>query len=388
MSRGGVSGARYEFQEGSCAKIHPAGQPGKPGTIRIPGPGVSVGCSLGKERRGIRILCDVGRSARPVVPQTFINQLFELPVSQIILHPLSAELRERVAALRAELALLLEKRMRITFEELPAIRYRYTELFGDLEREIERRTLEMSERKRLVELFALKLDRGQKLDAKMIELTMKAVYKEFERIRMRVVREAGKESRRTEGSGWWIPDTTTSDGASQPRRKKEELRSLYRRLAKRLHPDTGNASNPLAAAWWELVQRSYERGDLNGLQTMANIVETSGGRENRTPRDESPQRLEEEITRLEREQDLEMERLRGLKEAEPYSLKGRLRDEGWIDEKRAALSAELKSLDEEVAKCDRFLAPILAGRGEEVRPETVQNMWSNFLEDVYLSGRY
>ncbi len=65
-----------------------------------------------------------------------------------------------------------------------------------------------------------------------------------------------------------------------------------------------------------------------------------------------------------------------------------LRDEGWIDEKRAALSAELKSLDEEVAKCDRFLAPILAGRGEDVRPETVQNMWSNFLEDVYLSGRY
>ena len=136
------------------------------------------------------------------------------------------------------------------------------------------------------------------------------------------------------------------------------------------------------------MQRSYERDDLNSLQTMANIVETSGGREIQRLQDESPQRLEEEIVRLERERDVEAERLRGLKEAEPYALKGALRDERWIDEKRAALSAELKSLDEEVAKCDRFLAPILAGRGEEVRPETVQNMWSNFLEDVYLSGRY
>lgn len=279
--------------------------------------------------------------------------------------------------------------MRITFEELPSIRYRYTELFGDLEREIEQKTLEMSERKRLVELFALKLDRGQKLDEKMIELTMKAVYKEFERIRMRVLRETGKAQRKAEGSGWWIPDTTTiadSNENAHPRRRKEELRTLYRRLAKRLHPDTGNGADRLTETWWDLVQRSYERGDLNALQTMVNIVETAGGpKEIRNP---SLHQLEEEEKRLERALGTEEERLRGLKEQEPYTLKEMLHNEAWIAEKRSALTAELQSIGEETAKCDKFLAPILAGKGEDVRPETVQTLWSNFLEDVYLSGRY
>lgn len=310
-------------------------------------------------------------------------------MSQLILHPRSAALRQHIDLLRRELAAHVEQRMRITFEELPAIRYRYTELFGDLERAIQKKTLEMSERKRLVELFALKLDRGQKLDEKMIELTMKSVYKEFEQIRARIVRETGKAEHKAEGHGWWIPDTTTvvdSDGTAQPRRRKEELRNLYRRLAKRLHPDTSRGENPLTEMWWDVVQRSYEREDLNALHTMVNIVETVGTKEGEC--EPTLHQLEAEEGRLERILATEQERLRALKEQEPYTLKETLRDEAWIAEKRAALSAELQSIGEETAKCDTFLAPILAGKGEEIQPETVQTLWSNFLEDVYLSGRY
>jgi predicted nuclease with TOPRIM domain len=89
----------------------------------------------------------------------------------LIIHPEVAERRRRIEALRRKLAELFDEHARITFEELPVLRSRYDELFGALERRTQERMLDLRQRKRMVELFALKIDRGQTLDAKMVELS-------------------------------------------------------------------------------------------------------------------------------------------------------------------------------------------------------------------------
>ena len=283
--------------------------------------------------------------------------------------------------------------MHLTFEELPAIRYRYAELFGPLEREVEQRTLEMSERKRLVELFALKLDRGQKLDNKTIELTMKIVYKEFESIRSRVMREAAKAAKKAEGKGFMGSDVTINS-ESTTAQKRKELRACYRKLAKRLHPDTRKEDNPLTETWWELVQRSYKRHDVQALRTLLNIVDTSSAigaaDTTNTANSTKPSSiiLEEEKRNLEQAITTEQKRLRTLQEEEPYSIQEQLNDENWIAEQKQKLQKDVEHVKIETAKCDEFLKPILAGQAEDITPETVQTIWSNFIEDVYLSGRY
>lgn len=310
-------------------------------------------------------------------------------MTQLIVHPHVEALQKQVNTHHRTLGSLVEQRMHITFEELPALRHRYSELFGDLEREVEHRTLEMCERKRLVELFALKLDRGQKLDQKTIELTMKVVFKEFEEIRSRVMRETAKASRKAEGKGFMGSDISVNTDPDAGRmQKRRELQSLYRKLAKQLHPDTRRTDNPLTRTWWELVQRSYERHDLNALRTLLNIVGNAESANPDTSAEPSIVLLEKERRTLERAIRTERERLRTLREEEPYSIREQLNNEAWIAAQRQALEKEIEEVGSETAKCDQFLQPILAGKADEIQPETVQSIWSNFVEDVYLSGRY
>jgi hypothetical protein len=61
-------------------------------------------------------------------------------------------------------------------------------------------------------------------------------------------------------------------------------------------------------------------------------------------------------------------------------------DERWVASRRYALEGDLAGIEREIAKCDRFLAPILSG-GKMPSPETVRNIWSSFVEDMYLNNR-
>ncbi len=297
-------------------------------------------------------------------------------------------MRRKVVLLKNELASLLAERMRLTFEELPALRYRYTELFGAIEREVEQKTLEMSERKRLVELFALKLDRGQKLDRKMVELTMKAVLNEFRKIRGQVDRMSRNEERRAEGNGFRIPgisDTqTTDDPAARTAHRRRELRDLYRKLAKRLHPDRCREPDELTRIYWEMTRTGYERGDLDLLRMLCNVVETGIG----SIIDGRAMSPAEEAVRLIELIDREKKRLQEMRKSEPYNIREKFDDGEWIARKKRNLEEQLAGIEREIEKCDRFLAPIMGDGEEEIDPQSVRKTWNSFVEDVYLSGRF
>ncbi|MGE3800522.1 MAG: hypothetical protein AB7H80_05835 [Candidatus Kapaibacterium sp.] len=309
-------------------------------------------------------------------------------MSDLILHPKTVALRKKVEALREELASLLRERMHLTFDELPALRYRYTEIFGQLEREIEQKTLEMSERKRLVELFALKLDRGQKLDQKLVELTMKAVFNEFRKLRGQVERISRKEESRPRGDGFRIPgfaDTqTTSDPEVRREHLRREIRDLYRKLAKRFHPDRAGDGDQLTRTYWEMTQRGYIQSDIDLLRTLSNVVETDVGSIVKgtiaSPAEEAVQLIE--II------DREKRYIAEMNQCEPYNIREKLNDEKWVVKKKSGLEDQIAALKREIEKCDRFLAPIIGNRAGEVDIQSVQKTWNSFVEDVYLSGRF
>ena len=311
-------------------------------------------------------------------------------MTELILHPKTVELRRRRDLLRSRLAELVGRRLALQFEEIPSLRYRYTELFGGLEREVEEKTLEMSQRRRMMELFMLKLDRGQELDEKTITLTLKAVYREFERLRGQVQRMASGTPR-TEGTGSPPPYGSGPRPAGAVRTPEARLRDerieckkLYRKLAKRLHPDITAGADPLEKTFWEMTRRGYERGDVELLRTLVNVVE-SGPAVGREGRIES---TAEEIVRLLEIVDREERRLEEMETTEPWSTRRKFDDADWVAERQRRLREKIRTIEEETARYDEFLAPILSRSGERITPESVADVWTNFVEDVYLSGRY
>jgi hypothetical protein len=301
------------------------------------------------------------------------------------LHPEALIYRSRIAKLREELQDTFNERIYLSFELFPRLRDRYAERFGDLEHLMQERTLEMSERRRMVELFSLKLDRGQKLDMKTVDLVMKAVRNEFARVRSRM-QAAFSAQRRKEVDDAWRPSPFIEHGRegagnASARRRADELRELYRMLVKRLHPDARRSGGLADHDYWNLVQRGYLLGDLPLLRTLAHLVETLGEGESGATLDPfSEERRLRSALRAEQAQ------IDSLRRDDIYQMRDELDNDRWVSARRAAMQADVDALEIEIAKCDRFLAPILSGQ-KAPPPEIVKSIWSSFVEDMYINSR-
>jgi hypothetical protein len=100
-------------------------------------------------------------------------------------HPVVAELRKRRTHLVERLGERMREVHRIKETVLPPLFAEYDKHFRTLEIELQQVTLAASELGRREELFRLKLERGEVLSAKMIEVVNTIVDREFARVRKR-----------------------------------------------------------------------------------------------------------------------------------------------------------------------------------------------------------
>ena len=63
-------------------------------------------------------------------------------------------------------------------------------------------------------------------------------------------------------------DSMVSKASAKDRQREIEIKQLYRKLARRLHPDSRNYTGSEASQHWEALQAAYERGDLEKMQTI------------------------------------------------------------------------------------------------------------------------
>jgi hypothetical protein len=241
----------------------------------------------------------------------------------------ASPLRERLQRLLAELDALRDEVAQLELEcetlrgELAAFEVRHRAELADEQRFIERIASVVRQLERWAEMLTESQPRGRAARARQVE-----------RQRTRELRQEAREADPVDE--WAFPEPSPA----------AELKSLYRRLARRFHPDLARTEEEQVrhAALMARINALYRAGDRAGLEALADQALGSELPEPAVSLEEELRLLEERRARFESARDglrIELAALRGCATAELLRVVRRAEEEGrdLFDELRAELAA-------------------------------------------------
>ncbi len=242
--------------------------------------------------------------------------------------PELAAMRARWEALRTELAILLTERDDLEERILPNLEAEYAVKLGDLELARLRLDVETRRLRRVLELSQARLNQGQLPDLRQIERQVEAELDEW--TRQIEEKQTGLRSARLR-----MASLVTLKVAA-------EVRSLFRLLARKLHPDLNPGLGTSESALWRRAKDAYARGDAEELRALAALVDQAPAvSDGELARDEWKRRCDE----LEARVAVEIARTDEWKRSRGFERLSRVRDPIWVAERRAALESEIARAD-------------------------------------------
>jgi hypothetical protein len=233
-------------------------------------------------------------------------------------------LRGQLRQVRKELAEMLFEQQQLLLVVGPNLEARYQTLIGRYQTELQDLQLRARRHKRHLELLRAAHQQGRQPDREQLQAQLDKELWEWKRrlSDLQDKQEAAEQRLRKLRS----PDTSAA------------LRSLYRQLVKRLHPDLNPQQSPQEQQMWFETQQAYQWGDWARLETLLAISD-----------EDFPETLEELARLQERGREL-AQALRELRERFPYNLGTRLDDEGWVQQQTASLKLEIVLERQRLAK--------------------------------------
>lgn len=235
-------------------------------------------------------------------------------------HPDGDALRREYDTLAEELANLLAERERLLGQHGPALEAEYQLQVGSWQLEVLRLECEVRRLQRRMELFQAARNRGQPIDPKAVE---RVLDDEFAAWLGRLDAERHALQRARE----WLDLPRLS--AEEAR----ELRTLFRALAKRLHPDASPEGGPEAEALWLRGETAYRLGNLAELRALTLLADSVPGAvpsgvgalaERRDALRAAAERVRAEIA--------------AIRARFPFAVEVQLADPAWVRRRRAELT--------------------------------------------------
>ncbi len=212
----------------------------------------------------------------------------------------------------------------------PQLEALYVTRVGVYQIELLQMQLRIQSLKRKVELVRSTIVRGLPLDVTAIELK---VATELANVELQIMTQVAI----VEGSKHLLSNLES------PERSKE-LRTVFKQLAKKLHPDVNVTLTTEQVHLWHLVKAAYEHGDLEKLKAVQVAYEDELENKEKeigllteeelTPKIET---LKEGIKRL----NIEME---GIRKEYPFNLEEKINDEDWVRSEVEKLELAIKQL--------------------------------------------
>lgn len=140
---------------------------------------------------------------------------------------------------------------------------------------------------------------------------------------------------------------------------EKEVTSLYRKLAKRLHPDFCKEGEKYQD-YWQRLQECYSTHDLDGMKSLELMLEFEAESEEDLEKD-IDKKIEEIMTKI---KNLYTEKWELLK-TYPYNMKIYIEDEEWVKEKIESIKKEIDSFDLKIENL-KNLYSLLIDRSEKI----------------------
>lgn len=231
-------------------------------------------------------------------------------MGQIIEFPDIKKLKEKIRFLRRELEDLYPEKEHLVGVICENIQRDYTLVFGSLEYKLYEAYCEYLRLRRKRDLIQAKKNRGEKPDMEAIESRLDEEFREYKRRleeQMEEINEAIEKSKLK----------------LLPEEEQKELKTLYKAIVKRLHPDLNPSITEGEKELFYNATESYKLGDLNTLRIIYDLTVKGEEEELSLPNDS----LAKEVERLEKTVGTIREEIERIKSNPPYSLKIYLEDE-------------------------------------------------------------
>ncbi|MDO5716813.1 MAG: J domain-containing protein [Tissierellia bacterium] len=326
----------------ACEKLgNPTIDPGETHweiAYRCPGEKERVWAGKNGKGKEIKAFFQLLRKCIPIPRLFFIDgdEIQDAPLEESSFHGLERsrvyeQLLQEKERLRIEVSMLLMERDELRHVECKELEMIYMLSLGDLEFAIYDAYCQYERLKRKCGLIQMAINRKKQPDLKEIERILKEEFQAYQRKLEDIINKINE-------AHTWHKSPKMTDA------EYKELKSLYRKIMKTLHPDVNPDATEEDFAIMEKAKAAYEEGDLYTMRLLMLIADKKEPVEQLN----SMEALTQEIDRLKSYLERLHKEIQYIKSKEPYTYKEWIFDDEKVEEKRESLRAVLEKYEEAI----------------------------------------